>query len=82
MTVGERRLNMMRAYNAREGLGREQDELPKKFFTPLQGTGRTAGVALDRKELELDKDLYYTLAGWDVQSGKPSKDKLDSLGLD
>jgi len=32
MKVGERRLNMMRAFNAREGIGREADTLPEKFF--------------------------------------------------
>ncbi len=46
MTVGERRLNMLRVFNAREGFRRKDDRLPKKFFTPLHGSGPTAGVAL------------------------------------
>ena len=44
LQVGERRINMMRAFNAREGLTRENDTLKKKFFKPLQGTGPNAGV--------------------------------------
>lgn len=32
LTVGERRLNMMRAFNAAEGINRNQDKLPEKFF--------------------------------------------------
>jgi aldehyde:ferredoxin oxidoreductase len=82
MKVGERRLNMMRAFNAREGLGREQDKLAAKFARPLQGTGRTAGVFIDPVEMEHHKDLYYQLAGWDVSTGNPAPAKLASLGLE
>ena len=32
MMVGKRRLNMLRAFNAREGFTRKDDRLPKKFF--------------------------------------------------
>ncbi|MBI3762916.1 MAG: aldehyde ferredoxin oxidoreductase family protein, partial [Chloroflexi bacterium] len=35
--VGRRRLNMLRAFNAREGAGRDRDTLPKKIFEPLKG---------------------------------------------
>src|SRR6185503_2709206 len=51
MVVGERRLNMMRAFNAREGIDRKADKLPKKFFKALQGEGPTAGVALTEAEM-------------------------------
>jgi aldehyde:ferredoxin oxidoreductase len=81
MQVGERRLNMMRAYNAREGIDRKADQLPKKFFKPLQGTGPTAGVAFSPEEIEGYKDVYYRMAGWDVHSGVPTREKLDALGL-
>ena len=81
MKVGERRLNMMRAFNAREGVDRTADQLPAKFLRPLRGTGPTAGVALDAQEIEHYKDLYYKMAGWAVQSGTPGKGKLASLGL-
>ena len=33
LIVGERRLNMMRAFNAREGINRKQDMLTEKFFS-------------------------------------------------
>ena len=35
--VGERRVNMMRAFNAREGFDRRNDVLPEKLFKPLEG---------------------------------------------
>lgn len=81
MKVGERRLNMMRAFNAREGMGRKDDQMPKKFFAALGGTGPTAGASWTREELELNKDRYYKAAGWDPISGNPSKGKLEELGL-
>lgn len=81
MQVGERRLNMLRAFNAREGIDRQADKLPNKFFRPLQGTGPTAGVFFDALENEHWKDIYYQMAGWDVHTGNPGLDKLSGLGL-
>jgi aldehyde:ferredoxin oxidoreductase len=37
MKVGERRLNMMRVFNAREGFDRRDDKLPKKILYPTGG---------------------------------------------
>jgi aldehyde:ferredoxin oxidoreductase len=82
MEIGERRLNLMRAFNAREGIGRREDRLPDKFFRPLTGTGPTAGVALDRAEIEGALDEYYRLAGWDGSTGNPTPDTLARLGLE
>ena len=79
--VGERRINMMRAFNAREGAGRDKDTLPKKLFKPLTG-GRSDGIALPPAELETALDMYYELAGWDKATGQPTKAKLKELGLE
>jgi len=81
LEVGARRLNMLRAYNAREGIGRDRDKLPPKLFQPRQG-GATDGVALDEQVLETAKDMYFKEAGWDVSSGMPTKERLTELGLD
>jgi aldehyde:ferredoxin oxidoreductase len=81
MEIGERRLNMMRAFNAREGIGRREDRLPAKMFRPLIGTGPTAGMALDPAEVEAALDEYYRLAGWDGRTGEPNPDTLERLGL-
>jgi aldehyde:ferredoxin oxidoreductase len=80
MTVGRRRLNLMRAFNAREGFDRRQDKLPKKFFKALKGQGPTAGLALTREEMEAALDEYYRLAGW-TSAGLPTKQTLAALGL-
>jgi len=81
LEVGERRLNLMRALNARLGLDRSADRLPPKFFKSLVGTGPTAGVALSHEEIEAAQDEYYRLAGWDVQTGNPTPETLARLGL-
>jgi aldehyde:ferredoxin oxidoreductase len=81
MKVGERRLNLLRLFNAREGIDRKQDVLPKKFFKPLAGTGPTAGTAIDPKEFEDALDLYYQLMGW-TSDGVPTRAKLVDLGID
>src|SRR5574340_430244 len=80
MQVGARRLNMMRAFNAREGFDRKQDKLPKKFFKALEGTGPTAGIALTHEEMEGALDEYYRLAGW-TSTGVPTPQTLEKLDL-
>ena len=78
--VGERRINMMRMFNAREGFDRQQDLIPEKLFKPLKG-GASDGWKLDKDEVEQALDTYFELSGWDVQSGIPTSDKLEELGL-
>jgi len=80
LRVGERRLNMLRAFNAREGIDRAQDNLPEKMWKPFKG-GPTDGWKLDKQEIEQAKEVYYSLAGWDVETGVPTREKLDELDL-
>jgi aldehyde:ferredoxin oxidoreductase len=80
MAVGMRRLNLMRAFNTREGFGRKDDKLPKKFFKALQGSGPTAGIALTHEEVESAKDEYYKLAGW-TPDGVPTRQTLERLDI-
>ena len=80
LRVGERRLNLLRAFNAREGLGRGADTLPARLFEPLQG-GPTDGIAMSPSELERALDSYFGLAGWDRATGMPTRAKLEELGL-
>jgi aldehyde:ferredoxin oxidoreductase len=82
LEIGERRLNMLRAFNAREGIDRQADRLPPKFFQALGGVGPTAGVSLREEEIEVAKDEYYRLSGWDSSSGNPTPVTLKRLGLE
>jgi aldehyde:ferredoxin oxidoreductase len=78
--MGERRLNLLRAFNAREGFDRAADVLPKKLAQALSG-GKSDGLSVTEEELEQAKDWYYALSGWDVATGAPTKEKLEELGL-
>jgi aldehyde:ferredoxin oxidoreductase len=80
MTLGARRLNMLRAFNAREGITREQDTLPKRLFEPLEG-GPSDGKYIDRDQFEAALVTYYEMAGWDPVTGNPTAETLDGLEL-
>jgi len=75
MEVGRRRLSLFRTFNAREGLGRKDDKLPKKMFKQLAGTGPTAGFALTHEEVDFAIDHYYKLAGLN-SDGAPTRETL------
>lgn len=79
MKVGERRLNLQRAFNAREGVGAEADTVPPKLLTPLQG-GASDGAVVSAEEVGVAKALYYQMAGWD-ENGRPTRAKLEELAL-
>ena len=81
MKLGERRINMMRLFNARLGFDRKQDAPPKKFFKPLGGTGPTAGTAMNHAEFETTLDQYYQFMGWNHEGLAPAT-KLAELGLE
>jgi len=81
MKIGERRINMMRIFNIREGFSRKDDRLPEKFFEPLKGVGPTSGVAVDRDQFEKALDLHYANMGWSAE-GVPTKEKLEALNLE
>lgn len=78
--VGERRVNMMRAFNAREGIDRRVEVIPEKLFKPLKG-GVSDGWALDRDEVQRAMDMYFEHCGWDVETGVPTRAKLEELQL-
>ena len=78
--VGERRVNMMRAFNAREGFNRRNDVVPEKLFKPLKG-GVSDGWKLDRQEVVTALEMYYEFCGWDIKTGNPTRAKLNELDL-
>jgi len=79
--VGARRLNLFRVFNAREGFGRKDDKLPKKFFKALKGTGPTSGFALTHEEVDTAIDEYYKLAGWN-EEGVPTSETLKQFDIE
>jgi aldehyde:ferredoxin oxidoreductase len=81
LEVGERRLNMLRAFNAREGIDRSQDRLSEKLFKKALQGGKSDGIKLDQAEFEAALDEYYRQNDWDVETGAPTRYKLEALDL-
>jgi aldehyde:ferredoxin oxidoreductase len=81
LTVGERRLNMMRAFNAREGINRNQDILSEKFFQKALKGGPSDSWKVDKTEWEAAREEYYRQSGWNVELGTPTHRTLEKLGL-
>jgi len=77
MRAGERGWNLKRAINNRLGLTRENDKLPKTLLEPY-AEGGSAGYEIPFDEMI---KAYYAARGWDPGSGRPTREKLESLGL-
>jgi aldehyde:ferredoxin oxidoreductase len=80
LNVGERAENICRAFNIREGAKRKDDELPNRLFEPLPD-GPMRGTAITREEFENALTMYYEERGWNSDTGVPTKEKLEELGL-
>jgi aldehyde:ferredoxin oxidoreductase len=81
MRAGERRINLMKVFNAREGFDRSQDRLPDRVFEPIPD-GPSKGSVIDPDEMKAAQDQYYSMMNWDLATGKPTRAKLEELGLD
>jgi len=76
MECGERIWNLKRGLSNLMGITAADDRLPKQILTPTTEGGAAGSVP----NLELMLKEYYPLRGLDA-NGRPSKQKLNSLGL-
>lgn len=77
--IGERIINVEKAFNVREGFTRKDDTLPKRFLKEPLSDGPSKGHVVN---LEPMLDDYYRLRGWDVKTSLPTGAKLQELGLE
>jgi aldehyde:ferredoxin oxidoreductase len=75
---GERVINLERMINTRFGFDRKDDTLPRRFLDEPAPDGRGQGQVVD---LNKALDSYYAAMGWDLATGLPTPEKLESLGL-
>jgi aldehyde:ferredoxin oxidoreductase len=80
LQIGERATNMARVFNMREGFSRKDDTLPERLFQGLEN-GPLAGNAIPRDEFERALTILYTLKGWDAETGRPTRERLEALSL-
>jgi len=78
--VGERIMNLERAFNVREGFGRKDDVLPQRMLTENLIVD---GVPVENariKDMQGFLDRYYAVRGW-TPDGAPSPQKIAELGI-
>jgi len=76
--VGERIVNIERAFNVREGLRRRDDTLPRRFREETLPEGPSKGTVFEQEQM---LDEYYAERAWDPETGIPTSDTLKRLGL-
>jgi aldehyde:ferredoxin oxidoreductase len=78
--VGERIVNLDRAFNARDGFDRRHDTLPMRFQTEPLHTRNAPGEGEMVRALDRFLNEYYHLRKW-TETGIPTREKLEELGL-
>ena len=81
LTASRRLETLVRAYNCREGITRRDDNLPERYFKEEIPSGIYKGFKQDRAKFEQTLDEYYTLRGWDLKTGVPTRETLEKFGL-
>ncbi|MCL4489091.1 MAG: aldehyde ferredoxin oxidoreductase family protein [Chloroflexi bacterium] len=77
--IGERIICLERAFNVREGFGRQDDTLPERMLTePLQAAGSSTGQVV--RQLDALLDEYYAALGY-TPDGIPTRERMEDLGL-
>jgi aldehyde:ferredoxin oxidoreductase len=78
--TGERVLNIRHAFNIREGLNPLKFKIPGRITgNPPPKEGPLKGVTVDEETMDRE---YLTALDWDLETTKPSKEKLQELGLE
>jgi len=62
--VGERVINIARAFNQREGFGRKNDTIPKRLIKDALKSGPAAGQKIPQEAFDDMLDQYYDVLGW------------------
>jgi aldehyde:ferredoxin oxidoreductase len=80
LCAGERGWNLKRAINHRLGLSRLNDRLPKTLIQPYHDCLPRESCFVP--EFDSMMKAYYEARGWDPETGYPTRQKLNGLGLD
>jgi len=87
MKIGERIFNLERAIMAREGRRKKDDNVEDCYFKVPEGEIAAFDLQFasppiaDLQKFEKMRDEYYKLRGANLETGVPTKDKLEELGL-
>jgi aldehyde:ferredoxin oxidoreductase len=79
LATGARIQTLRQSFNIREGIAPQTVRLPDRMSgRPPQSAGPLAGVTIDVESLARD---YRCAMGWDAETGIPTKETLEKLGL-
>jgi len=80
--TGDRIYTLRRAVAVmRENRTRAQDDLSPVWFERLAGGTQSLAAPLDRTKWEALKDRFYAARGWNPANGRPTRAKLEQLGM-
>jgi aldehyde:ferredoxin oxidoreductase len=68
-------------FNVREGLGRKDDYIPERTRRLHEFGEYSSTAASEIKEYDRMLDEYYEARGWYKETGIPTKEKLQQLGV-
>ena len=78
--IGDRIATLRMAFNQREGVRNIDFHTPQRTIgSPPLESGPVAGITVD---LDTQVSEYLEAIGWDTESGKPTKETLQRLGLE
>jgi aldehyde:ferredoxin oxidoreductase len=80
MKAGERCVTMARAFNMREGWTRADDVLPARMAEPHVSKTINEKPVMP-EALDAAITTYYSMMGWDPETGHPSEAKLHELDI-
>ncbi|MDP2718920.1 MAG: aldehyde ferredoxin oxidoreductase C-terminal domain-containing protein, partial [Dehalococcoidia bacterium] len=81
LDICRRVYTLEQAYNNRLGINRKDDTIPEIFFEEPFDTGPLKGHVLKKDAFQGMLDEYYEYWGWDRETGIPTRQALESLGL-
>ena len=79
LQIGERILNLRKAFNVREGIKTDDQSIhPRALGKPPLSKGPLKDVTIDMKTLE---KKYLEIVGWEYPSGNPTPAKMKQLNI-
>ena len=77
--VGRRTINLLRAFNLKRGISPSLEYPSKRYgSTPVDGPTAGKSIAPHWEEMKAD---YYRWMEWDPETGRPTRESLEKLGI-
>jgi len=77
----EKVIDLERLYRGADGMTRDMDTYPQKYFHQEVPSGKWRGRKLEKEEWNESLSLYYRIRRWNGETGLPQADLLSKWGL-